>query len=47
MRKTFVECKSYHTARRHCPWASIIAKAYGGYWAFESVVDYQTWRNQR
>lgn len=47
MRKTFVECKSYQTARRRCPWAAIIAKADGGYWAFESVEDYAIWRNQR
>ena len=47
MRKTFVECKSRSTARRHAPWATIIAKACGGFWAFESVDDYRTWKNQK
>jgi len=47
MRKEFVECKSRATARRHCPWAAVIAKAEGGYWAFESVDDYRIWKVQK
>lgn len=29
------------------PWATVIAKADGGFWAFESRADYRTWRQQR
>ena len=47
MRKEFVSCKSYGTAKRHCPWAAVIAKADGGYWAFESIQDYKTWKGQK
>ncbi len=47
MRKEFVRCLSRSTARKLCPWAAIIAKAEGGYWAFESPSDYAIWRNQR
>lgn len=47
MRKEFVECKSRATAKRRCVWATVIAKAFGGFYAFESVSDYQTWKNQK
>lgn len=47
MRKEKIECKSRSTAQRRCPWAAVIAKVEGGYMAFESVTDYQTWKNQR
>lgn len=47
MRKEFTACHSRSTAKRRCPWAAVIAKAEGGYWAFESVADYSVWRNQR
>ena len=47
MRTEFVECKTYRTAYRLCPWASAVAKAEGGFWAFESVYDYQVWKNQK
>ena len=47
MRKQFVECKCRKTAKRRCPWASIVAKADGGYWCFESIEDYKTWKNQK
>lgn len=46
MKKEFIECASYATAKRHCPWASVIAKADGGFWAFESAADYRTWKGQ-
>lgn len=47
MRRQIIDCRSYATARRRCPWASVIAKVIGGYIAFESVEDYYTWRGQR
>ena len=47
MRKEFIQCADRRTAWRHCPWASKIVKAEGGYWAFETLTDYQTWRGQR
>lgn len=47
MRKEFVECKSRATAAKRCPWAAIIAKADGGYWIFESITEYRTWKGQK
>jgi hypothetical protein len=47
MRKEFVSCKDRRTAKRRCPWASVIVKAVGGYWCFESVVEAATWIMQR
>ena len=34
-------------ARLLAPWAAKVAKVDGGYLAFESVADYQTWRKQK
>ena len=34
-------------ARLLAPWAAKVAKINGGYLAFESVADYQTWRKQK
>lgn len=45
--KQFIECRSRSTAARLAPWAAVIAKAEGGFWAFEFVTDYRTWRRQR
>ena len=47
MRKQFVECKTKGQAAKSCPWASKIAKVYGGFMCFESVDDYRIWKNQR
>lgn len=47
MRKEFVEAKRASEARRKAPWAAVVAKVVGGYIAFESVVEYETWRRQR
>jgi hypothetical protein len=46
MRQAYIECKTRRTAARRCPWASKIVKVVGGYRAFESIVDWQTWRAQ-
>lgn len=47
MRQLFVGCRTYGTAKRLCPWSAVIAKVDGGFICFESVTDYQTWKNQR
>lgn len=47
MREEFVECRSYKTAKRRCPWAAVIMRVEGGFYAFESVVDYQTAKRQK
>jgi hypothetical protein len=47
MRQEFVQCASRATAKRHCPWAAVVAKVDGGFLCFESRGDYATWRNQR
>lgn len=47
MKSVFVECKCRKTAKKRCPWAAVIAKVDGGYHAFESWQDYQTWRKQK
>lgn len=40
----FVQCRSWSTAKRRCPWAAMIAKVEGGYRCFESSSDYTAWR---
>ena len=47
MRTEFVECASRTTAKRRCPWASRTAKVCDGFIAFESITDYQIWKNQK
>ena len=47
MKKEFVECKSYATAKHRCPWAALIVRVEGGFLAFESVADYKTWKGQK
>jgi hypothetical protein len=40
-------CKSSKQARKLAPWAAVVLKADGGYWAFESTADADQWRKQR
>jgi len=47
MRKEFIEVEKRKEAIVQAPWAAIIAKAEGGYWAFESLVDYRIWKSQK
>ena len=47
MRTQFVQTSSRKTAEAECPWAAKIVKVDGGYMAFESIADYQTWRRQK
>lgn len=46
MRKQFIQTDSRKAAAEACPWACKIARADGGYWCFESISDYRTWRGQ-
>jgi hypothetical protein len=47
MRKQFIECKTRRTAVLRAPWACIVAKVDGGFMAFESITDYEIWKNQK
>lgn len=47
MKQQFIECKSYGTAKKQALWAAKIVKVEGGYIAFESVTDYETWKRQK
>jgi len=47
MRQAYItDVKNYRAAKKIAPWAAIIAKAFGGFIAFESATDYATWRKQ-
>lgn len=47
MRTEFLPQSTRAEAIKACPWACKVVKVDGGYRAFESLADYQTWRNQR
>ncbi len=47
MRTELIQAPTAAKARKLAPWAARVAKVDGGYLAFESVTDYETWRNQR
>ena len=47
MRKLFIECGSYNTAKRRAPWAQVIMKVTAGYIAFENYADYLTAKKQK
>lgn len=47
MRSEFIEAKTKKQAEKKAPWACRIVKVEGGYHAFESIEDYETWRRQR
>ena len=46
MRKELIVCKNRKTAVKRAPWACKVVKVEGGYMAFESWDDYNTWKNQ-
>lgn len=53
MRKEFIEDSeiggdhpSQEMAQQYAPWAAVILPAIGGFWAFESVDDADTWERQ-
>ena len=47
MRQKFLEVSTAREARTLAPWAAKIVKVTGGYMAFESIADYQTWAAQK
>ena len=47
MKTKFIETESRYQAKNACPWASRIAKVNGGYMCFESITDYEIWKNQK
>lgn len=47
MRTEIVSATSAAAARRLAPWATKVAKVSGGYLAFESVSDFETWSPPR
>lgn len=47
MRQQFVDAKTLQAAKKAAPWAEKIVKVEGGYHAFESIQDYETWKKQK
>lgn len=47
MRTEFITAKTAAQARKLAPWAAKVVKVEGGYRAFESVADYETWKRQK
>ena len=43
----FIEAKTARSARKAAPWAAVIIKVEGGYLAFATTTDAETWRRQR
>ena len=42
-----LNCSDGDALREAVPWAAEIIKAEGGWWAFESAADAETWHNQQ
>lgn len=47
MRTEFVEVETITEAEAACPWAAKIVEVEGGFRAFESIADFETWENQQ
>lgn len=47
MRQEFIQVESRKDAIKQAPWAAKIVKVDGGYKAFESIQDYEAWKNQK
>ena len=47
MRTQFVETESRYKAKKQCPWASRTAKVCDGFMCFESITDFEIWKNQK
>ena len=47
MRQQYIRAENIEQARDMAPWAAEIVEVEGGYMAFESVADYETWRRQK
>ena len=46
MRLTVLDCATIEDAYAEAPWAAKIVAVEGGFMAFESVSDYETWEKQ-
>ena len=46
MRQQFIQCETREEAEEAAPWAAEIVEVEGGFMAFESITDYDTWNNQ-
>lgn len=47
MKKDLLIVKTKKDAMKKAPWACKIVKVTGGYMAFESWDDFETWKNQK
>ncbi len=47
MRTQFLQVETFDEAQDAAPWAAKIVEVEGGYMAFESMTDYETWNNQQ
>lgn len=43
---TISRMNQHKLVRARAPWAQIVAKTTNGYFAFESLEDYRTWRDR-
>jgi len=46
MRRETLNCETHEQAEDLAPWAAIIVQVEGGWMAFESMSDYETWSKQ-
>jgi hypothetical protein len=46
MRRETLNCETHEQAEDLAPWAAIIVQVEGGWMAFESMADYETWSKQ-
>ena len=46
MRSEYVQVETIEEAEAACPWAAKIVEVEGGFHAFESIADYETWMAQ-
>ena len=43
----FIPCKYRYQAIKQMPDCCVIKKVYGGYAGFETITDYEIWKNQK
>ena len=47
MRTELIQAATAAQSRKLAPWAAKVIKVSGGYKAFESISDYETWKHQK
>lgn len=47
MRQSFLQVETEEEARDEAPWAAVVIEVEGGFRAFESLADYETWTKQQ